>query len=90
MWNRAEAIGNTRHPLTGKRLMVTSAGATEKENSPWLSVDEVADRFGVTPRTVRNWRTRGMPAHRRGGVLRFHRDEADEWFRQEDGAEAVG
>lgn len=50
----------------------TSARGSASEPSPMRSVDEVATRLGVHPRTVRRLIARGeLIAHRIGGSVRI-------------------
>jgi excisionase family DNA binding protein len=50
--------------------------AKESEDQPWLTVADVAGRFQVTERTVRNWIRSGLlVAKKLGGVVRIHPDE---------------
>jgi len=46
----------------------------------YLTRKEVADRFGVDPRTIDNWRRNyDMPHYRMGGQVRFKESEVDAW-----------
>ena len=46
----------------------------------WMTKAQVAEHLQVSVRTVDAWRTsRGLPAHKRGGLVRFDRGEVDEW-----------
>lgn len=48
----------------------------------WLSKAQVAELIGVTTRSVSTYVERdGLPSHRRGGTLRFRRDEVNAWMR---------
>ncbi|GEM_PF-302578 len=48
----------------------------------WLSVDDVAGYLGVKRYTVYRWiDKRGLPAHKRGKLWLFSRDEVDRWVR---------
>jgi excisionase family DNA binding protein len=56
----------------------TSAAAGER----LLSVTEVAERLGVTQRTVRNWIRKGdLVAYRLGGVVRISPVDLDRFIR---------
>ncbi len=47
-----------------------------------LSVDEIAEHFGVSEDTVYGWLTgKRMPGHRIGRFWKFKKDEIDEWVR---------
>lgn len=51
----------------------------------FLGIEEVADLFGVSPRTVRRWmQERGMPHIRVGNTLRFDRAPTVDWFRKQE------
>ena len=53
--------------------------------SPWLNYEGAATYLGVAVGTLRNWVSAGyIPFVRRGGVVRFHRDDLDDWLRQDD------
>jgi excisionase family DNA binding protein len=48
----------------------------------WLSVDDVAGYLGVKRYTVYRWiDKRGLPAHKRGKLWLFSKDEVDRWVR---------
>jgi excisionase family DNA binding protein len=48
----------------------------------WFSVEEIAAYLGVKKDTVYKWvRLRGMPAHKVGRLVKFRREEVDEWVR---------
>lgn len=47
---------------------------------PDATVEDVANHFGVSVRTVRRWVADTAIPHRRvGGTLRFRMDEVDSW-----------
>ena len=52
--------------------------------NPLLTARQVADRLGVTPRTVLRWTRRGeLPAIRLpGGALRYDQHDLDGWLEQ--------
>ena len=49
------------------------------DRSPWLTAIQVADLFGVSRNTVRNWANDDRIPHHRlpSGRLRFRRDEIE-------------
>lgn len=51
--------------------------------SPWLTATEAAAYLRVSPRTLRTWQAEGqVPVVRLPGrLVRFHRDDLDEWAR---------
>lgn len=55
----------------------------------WLSIADLAARYGVPERTVRGWRSRGTApkAHKLGGHVRFRLDDVERWEIEQ--AEAV-
>ena len=45
-------------------------------------MEEIAAYLGVKKDTVYKWvRLRGMPAHKVGRLVKFRREEVDEWVR---------
>ena len=54
---------------------------TTGQETPWLTVEEVADYLSVSAGTVRNWVSQqDIPHAKRGRVVRFHRDRIDAWL----------
>jgi DNA-binding transcriptional MerR regulator len=53
-----------------------------------LSLAEIAEEFGVTTRTIQNWREAGMPTRVISGAPRFVLKECIRWRREIDVAEA--
>ena len=48
----------------------------------WLSVDEIAEHLGIKKDTVYKWvKTRQMPVHKVGRLLKFQVKEIDQWVR---------
>lgn len=49
-----------------------------------IGKQEVAERYGVTVRTVSRWMTRGLPYLKpyEGGAVRFRPAEAEAWMRR--------
>jgi excisionase family DNA binding protein len=46
----------------------------------YLSVDEIAEYLGIKKDTVYKWvAAKRIPAHRVGRLLKFKKDEVDEW-----------
>ena len=46
----------------------------------FMTIDEVAERLSVTPRTLRNWVARGdLPIHRFGGAIRVSATDLEEF-----------
>lgn len=49
--------------------------------SPWLTPEAAAAYLGIALGTLRNWTSaRFVPHAKRGGVVRYHRDELDRWL----------
>ena len=49
----------------------------------YLSVDEIAEYLGIKKDTVYKWvAAKRIPAHKVGRLLKFKKDEVDEWIRQ--------
>ncbi len=63
-------------------------------NEPWVDVDDVAEHLSVARDTIYRWvKSRHLPAHRMGSLLRFKLSEVDEWVRvggAEEGARVAG
>ena len=54
------------------------------ENHAWLTTEEAAKHLRLATRTIYNKvHEREIPFHKRGGVLRFRREELDAWLRGE-------
>lgn len=52
-------------------------------DTPWLNYEQAATYLGVCIGTLRNKVCAGrVPFARRGGIIRFHRDDLDSWLRQ--------
>jgi excisionase family DNA binding protein len=59
--------------------------------SPWLPPYAAALYLGVALGTLRNWTSaRHVPFARRGRIVRYHRDELDEWLREAEPTDGVG
>lgn len=55
--------------------------------SPWLTVDEAAQRLKLKPGTLRNYISRGLfPIHinKQTGTRRIHVDDVDNWLTSSD------
>lgn len=50
--------------------------------TPMLTIFEVAERLGVTDKTMRNWAKtgHGPQAYRIGVALKYERDEVEAWI----------
>lgn len=52
--------------------------ADEREQSEWLTADELAARWKVDTSTIYRWRREGsIPTMRVGGIVRIHRSAVD-------------
>ena len=57
------------------------------EISPWLTPLEAAQYLKVALGTIHNWTSqRVVPFVRRGGLVRYHREDLDRWLRSGGGA----
>lgn len=78
------------HSKTARPKATASPARTvaERGERTLLTVDEAADRLGVTPTWVRrevNENRWGLPWKRVGKLLRFDPAALDEWLEQQDG-----
>ncbi len=65
-----------RHALT-----VDEVRQMQSPGSEWMTYEEVAEYLSVAVGTVRNWvSARKIPVSKRGGMVRFKRDEIDAWL----------
>ena len=50
-------------------------------DSPWMTVEQLADYLSVSPGTIRNWVSqRYVPYAKKGRMVRFHRQKIDTWL----------
>ncbi|MCP3941442.1 MAG: helix-turn-helix domain-containing protein [Desulfobacteraceae bacterium] len=69
--------------------LLNGHGVRKKEDR-WLSVDEIAEYFGVRRDTIYRWiNDKGMPAHKIGRLWKFKKDETDEWVRERKAGEVI-
>tara|TARA_R100000963_G_C4533616_1_gene33893 strand:- start:39 stop:224 length:186 start_codon:yes stop_codon:yes gene_type:complete len=55
-----------------------------KTDSPWYSVDEIADYLGVSRETIYAWLKKNkMPGHKVGRLWKFSHTEVNAWVRGE-------
>lgn len=54
-------------------------GQLEKEPR-YVSKEKLAERLGISPRTVKTWRAKGLPGRRVGRELMFEIEEVDRWI----------
>ena len=75
------------HPnVLGLYFLLTNGGFIMGKNmieqSRWLSVEEIALHLGIKKDTAYKWvAKKHMPAHKVGTLLKFDRNEIDEWVR---------
>src|SRR5262249_33621752 len=82
-----DAMNTVPHVSTHARRARARSISTVASRSSQLLVEDVAERYGVAPETVRDWcRTRSIPHRRLSGKRRLYFD-ADELGRWENGAE---
>lgn len=57
---------------------------TATDDSPYLTIDDLAERYRIPVQTVRYWRVRGNgpKAIRIGRFVRYHVDDVLAWERQ--------
>ena len=46
----------------------------------FLSKEALAEHLGVAPRTIKTWRSRGLPACKPGRELMFDVEEVERWI----------
>jgi excisionase family DNA binding protein len=52
------------------------------QGAPYLTVAELAEKLGVSSRTVQRWLAdTDIPHRRAGNIVRFRLAEVDEWMR---------
>jgi predicted DNA-binding transcriptional regulator AlpA len=52
----------------------------EASLSEYLTIDDLAERYGISKKTVYDWRYRGVgPASVKLGGIRFHVDDVKRW-----------
>jgi hypothetical protein len=49
---------------------------------PWVAEEVIARHYGVSPRTIRRWRRRGLPSKKFGGVRRYRLSDCVSWHEQ--------
>ena len=54
---------------------------TSTPHQEWFRINPAARRAGVSPRTVRRWIDKGLPAYRVAEFLLINRTELDDWIR---------
>ena len=60
---------------------MTQAPTATPEPSPFLTEAQAATRLGLSPKTLRNWRSAGVgpPSLKLGSAVRYHQDALDLW-----------
>jgi excisionase family DNA binding protein len=48
----------------------------------YLNIIDIAKRYKVSTKTIRNWIKRGMPHLRIGNVIRFDISEVEQWIKE--------
>lgn len=59
---------------------VRDALATDSPERRFLSKEALAEHYGVAPRTIKTWRSKGLPACKVGRELMFDVAETDRWI----------
>lgn len=49
-----------------------------------MNQTQVASYLGVSVQTIINWEKKGMPVIRHDGIVRYDRDDIDEWMMGRD------
>ena len=50
-----------------------------------LTTKQLSERFGVTGKTIYNWRQEGMPFKKYGKLVRFDLKEVEVWLEKRNG-----
>jgi hypothetical protein len=53
---------------------------------PWVDERTIAKHFDACDRTIRRWRSLGMPSRLFGGLRRYRVSECEEWHAREGDA----
>jgi phage terminase Nu1 subunit (DNA packaging protein) len=53
-----------------------------ERNVQYLNIQDVADKYLVTTKTIRNWIKKGLPCLKVGNILRFDIIDVDNWLRK--------
>ena len=62
-------------------LSATNRANAESFETPWMTIRQLAGYLSVSVGTVRNWVSRRyVPFARRGRVVRFNRQQIDQWL----------
>ena len=81
------AIERGEHPVERHGVVVPLRGPADGGMwEPWLDERAVAGHYGVSTRTIRRWRTAGMPSRVFGGVRRYRLSECERWHRRQGAA----
>jgi excisionase family DNA binding protein len=51
----------------------------------YFNISDIAKRYKVSVKTIRNWIKKGMPHLRTGNVIRFDTVEVENWIRNKEG-----
>jgi excisionase family DNA binding protein len=66
-----------------RRIAKMANEKTKDIDSPWLTAAQAAAYLQVALGTVRNWTSALFIPHvKRGGLVRYHREDLDRWLRQ--------
>ena len=62
---------------------MNAASRENSDHAEYWGRKEIAERLGVTERTIDLWRkTRGLPCYKPGGRVYFRLAEVEAWFRR--------
>jgi hypothetical protein len=70
-----DAIGAMIERIVEQKLAELAVAA-----SRYVTKDRLADHFGVTRRTIKTWRSKGLPGHKVGREVFFCVPEAEKWI----------
>jgi hypothetical protein len=57
--------------------------ALEQQDKVPVTKAQLAKRYGVSERTIKTWREKGLPGHVNGKEVMYVPAETDEWWRQQ-------
>jgi excisionase family DNA binding protein len=61
----------------------TATAAPAESNPVWMTTEQVAEKLGLHPQTIRQWRHRGTvgpKSFKMGGAVRYKESDVDAWL----------